>query len=91
MKRTVEFTVNIDVEIDEAKFTDEFMKEFSESFYKFKKLEYHIEHLAYQELAGLVTGHANQFIEGYGPIDRMGIKISDLECIYTHVQEHQDA
>lgn len=74
MKRTVEVLFTIDVEIDESKFDEKFMKEFRESFFNFNTIEEHIEHLG--QLAVRGVAHDN-FIEGYGHPDEMGIVFTE--------------
>lgn len=84
VKRTVYLTVEIDVEIDEDKFTPEFMAEYRESFSKYDTLEEHIEQLAYNGVRDEPMPGA--FIEGYGPMDEMGIKLSEPRFIETSIQ-----
>ena len=76
MKRIVEVMQSVEVEIDESKFTPEFMAEFRESFYQFRTIERHIEHLAQLEARGL----SRDFIEGYGPAEDFGIKMRVIDC-----------
>ncbi|EIM25696.1 hypothetical protein [Microvirga lotononidis] len=71
MKKTVEVTMIVEVEVDESKFTPEFMREFRESFYDFHEVEDHIMHIAQLEARGLLSP---RFTEGYGPLADMGIK-----------------
>lgn len=73
---TVEITVT--VTIDESKFTDQFMREFRESFYPFITIQEHKEHLAQMYARGLINNHS--FIEGYGPAKDMGISF-DKESV----------
>jgi hypothetical protein len=76
MKRTVEVTAYVEVEIDESKFTPEFMETFRAGFFPFHTVEEHIEHLAQLKARGVI-GWEPHFAEGYGRLDEMGIKISD--------------
>lgn len=71
MKREVQ--VYLEVEVDETKFTPEFMSEFRESMYDFDTIDDHIEHLAQMYARGVFDAFTN-FIEGYGAPDDMGIK-----------------
>lgn len=71
MKREVEVCFVVEVEIDETKFTEEWMKEFRKNFYPFYTLEDHIEHIAQLEAREILTP---VFVEGYGPLKSMGIK-----------------
>ena len=79
VKRTASVTVvhTIDIEIDESKFTEEFMEEFRGYFYPFFDLEYHIEHIGQLQARGVIDLEFNpkEFIEGYGPANEMGIKL----------------
>jgi len=78
MKKTVLVTQEVEVEIDESKFSPEFMKEFRESFYPFQTMDQHIEHLAQMEARGVI--HNDNFIEGYGKPSDMGISIHIDSC-----------
>ena len=71
MKRTVIVTLTVEVEVDEDKFTPEFMAEFRDSFYNFYTISRHIEHIAQLEARGLLFP---SFTEGYGPLADFGIK-----------------
>jgi len=77
MKRTVRVIQEVEVEVDESKFTPEFMEMFRGVFFNFDTIEEHIEHLAQLE-ARSVYG---EFIEGYGNRSEMGIsmKVTGLE------------
>ena len=75
MKRTVKTTLFADVTVDETKFTPEFMAEFRKTFYDFKTMDDHIQHLGQLFSRGLCDDFS--FIEGYGPAKDMGIKFSD--------------
>ena len=76
MKATVRISQNIDVEIDETKFTSEFMQEFRERFDNFTSLELeaHIKHLAQLYARGLTY---YDFIKGYGDPEDFGIKFDE--------------
>ena len=78
MKRTVIVTQEVEVEVDETKFSPEFMTEFRESFYPFQTIDKHIEHLAQMEARGVI--HGDSFIEGYGNPRDMGISIRIESC-----------
>jgi hypothetical protein len=71
MKRTVEVRFVVDVEMDDSKFTPEFMEEFRKTFFDFETLDEHACHLA--QLAAREVLDEN-FTEGYGPLKGMGIK-----------------
>lgn len=71
MKREVTITIGVEVEIDEAKFTPEFMQEFRRSLYNFRCIEDHVEHLGQLAARGILP---LDFIEGYGAPADFGIK-----------------
>jgi hypothetical protein len=77
MRKTVILTSYVDIEVDETKFTDEFMVDFRQSFYEFNTLDDHLAHLA-----RLADGNnfylLSKFIEGYGEPDDFGIKIHGI-------------
>ena len=72
MKKNVVVTMTVSVEVDESKFTDEYMRIFREVFYDFDTIDDHIMHLAQLEARGLLDDE-NQ--EGYGKLSSMGIKV----------------
>lgn len=75
MKRQVAVTFVAEVEVDETKFTPEFMAEFRQSFYNFQTIDRHIEHIG--QLA--VRDILRDFTEGYGPISDFGIKAKVID------------
>jgi hypothetical protein len=80
IKKTVKVTQYVEVEVDEAKLNDEFMKEFSSYMFE-ADIDEHFRHLAAQEAQGFIPTK-DYFLEGYGPLNEMGIsmKVTDLEC-----------
>ena len=76
------FTVNqtISVEVDESKFTPEFLKAFREQIYELETLDDHLEFLAEKYATGRIQGYPSEFVEGYGKLGDMGIKLRQLEC-----------
>lgn len=81
-KFTVQVSQLVEVELDETKFTEQFMSEFRESFYSYYTLEEHAEHIAQLIARGVIeTGFGGVFIEGYGPCAEMGIdgRVIDTE------------
>jgi len=79
MKKIIRVSVDVEVTVDEAKFTEQFMEEFRQSFYPFGTIEEHIEHLAQLTSMAIIpeTKHwTDSFIEGYGPAEDMGILTS---------------
>jgi hypothetical protein len=71
MKRQVAVTQVVEVEVDENKFTEEWMTEWRQTFYPFRSVDRHIKHIAQLEARG---GLSKDFTEGYGPLADMGIK-----------------
>jgi len=69
-------TQEIEVTVDETKFSEKFMQEFRDSFYQFDDLDAHIKHLAQLEARGFVP-FDNSFIEGYGWSKDMGISFKN--------------
>jgi hypothetical protein len=69
----VEVLQEVEVRLDETKFTPQFMQEFRDSFYSFTTLEDHAEHLAQLGARDLIS--LDGFIEGYGIAKDMGISI----------------
>ena len=83
MKKIVVVTQRIEVTIDEAKFDEEFLQEFRESFYPFNTVDDHIEHLAQLFARGIAYDSPTCFIEGYGEARDLGI---EFEIIDTDVE-----
>lgn len=69
----------VSVEVDETKFTPDFMKAFAETFYDFQSIDDHRRHLA-QLVARGVIGLRPDFIEGYGNPSDFGIRFKDGDC-----------
>ena len=78
---TVLVTQEIEVELDEAQFTEEFMEEFRASFFGYSTIEEHAEHIAQLQARGIIDleGRATEFVEGYGPSEEMGINTRILD------------
>lgn len=65
INKTVRITQDIEVGIDETKFTPEFYKQFSEvMFDSCKTLDDHIKYIAELEARGVLQ--LSNFVEGYG-------------------------
>lgn len=85
MKKQVGVIKTVEVEVDESKFTDEFMEEFRKYFYDFDDIDDHIEYIANLAVNGAFDSF-KPFIEGYGEPHEMGIKANivdtytDIEC-----------
>lgn len=82
MKKVVTVIQNIEVEVDETKFTPQFMEEFrSYMFSHFDTLDDHIRHIAQLHARGVIDASSSgEFIEGYGPIEEFGIKAQSIWC-----------
>jgi len=74
MKTLVEVTQTVEVEVDESKFNDEFMREYRRQFYPWMSIKDHVKHIAQMEARGLLPFAEDGFVEGYGPMTEMGIK-----------------
>lgn len=73
MRQTYRVEQYVTVEVDEDKFTPEFMEEFRASFYPYGTVEDHMQSLAILFSSG-VYGPLTNFIEGYGNPADFGIK-----------------
>lgn len=78
MKATVVVTQTIEVEVDETKFTPEFMAEFREHFYNFHTMKEHVGHLGQLYARDLVDEYTI-FIEGYGDVKKLGIVFNAID------------
>lgn len=74
-KFTVRVETYIDVEVDETKFTPEFMEKFREYFFPFQSIEEHVGHLGACFANKMISGDG--FIEGYGEAKDFGLKFTD--------------
>ena len=61
--------------------TEEFMAEFRHNFFDFDTIDDHIKHLAYLGVRQDV-GY-DYFIEGYGPSNEMGLKVTEVDSDIT--------
>lgn len=71
MKRTVKVERWVDVTVDDAKFTPEFMTEFRKHFYDFRTVEDHMLHLGQLRARGMID--LNRPVEGYGMLSDFGV------------------
>lgn len=77
-------TREVEVTLDETKFTDEFMQEFRDNFFNITSLEGHAAHLGWVHATGVEdldyspTSTYPPFIEGYGPANEMGIRVQTI-------------
>ena len=73
----IRVTSEVAVELDESKFTDEFMRDFRESFYEHYTLQDHAKYIAQLAAREILD---ERFIEGYGPASGMGI-VARVLCV----------
>jgi len=85
VEKTFNVIQEVKVQVDESKFTEEYLKVFRECFYDFEDINDHMEHLAQGYARGLWDG--NSFIEGYGNAKDMGIQFSSDEAEVEEVDE----
>jgi len=79
MTRRVVVEQIVTVDVDESKFTEEFMQSFRDDFYPFVSIDEHLELLGSMFARGLVS-ETSTFIEGYGDPREMGIKFAGDRC-----------
>ena len=72
MKRIIEVVHTIEVELDEEKFTEEFMAEFRSYITPLFTIDEHAEYLASRYASGDIDEWG--FVEGYGEAKEFGIK-----------------
>lgn len=75
--KTVEVRQTLNITVDETKFTEEWMEEFRSYMYRFRTLDEHIMHIA--QCAARFDMNENDFLEGYGILKDMGIKIKFID------------
>ena len=75
MKKVVQITHYIEVEIDENKLTQEFNEQFNKTIGFIDTPEEHLVHIA-NYFAQFDEPYRNYFLEGYGPMNEMGIKVN---------------
>lgn len=80
MKKNVTVTFDINIEVDETKFTNEYMETFRKYFYEFETIEEHIQHLAKLEARWMLEDS-----EGYD-IRGMGIK-AQIMNVETEIED----
>lgn len=76
MKVTVE--QDLEITVDESRFTPEFLQGFKESFYPCETIEDHVEFIAESFAQGVVRSDAD-FLEGYGVLRDFGIRVKREE------------
>lgn len=85
MKMLIEVMQEIEVEVPDSLFTDQFMSDFRESFYPFDDPRDHFKHLAQLRARGLAT--EDSFVEGYGVASSLGIKFKIVGQSESVLQE----
>jgi hypothetical protein len=73
-KFEVEVIQTVEVEFDLDKFTQEIRDEFNETMFKVDTLSGYAEHIGQLAARGLINGPSD-FVEGYGRLGEVGIKI----------------
>jgi len=77
--RKVIVEVDVKVTLDPTKFTAEFNAEFDRQITPYEgDLDEHAKHLAGLFAEGIIQGSSDEFVEGYGPLGQMGIKLERL-------------
>lgn len=77
--RKVIVEVDVKVTLDPTKFTDEFNAEFDHQITPYEgDLDEHAKHLAGLFAEGIIHGEPDEFVEGYGRLGDMGIKLERL-------------
>lgn len=72
-KYEVKISRTVIVEVDEEKFTEEFMEEFRKLFYPFTSIGDHAAFIGKSYMNYVVTS-ADDFLEGYGELSDFGVK-----------------
>lgn len=83
----------VKVDLDETKFTPEFMAQFAGSISDFDCIEQHAEHigqLAAREVHSFSPYNRKEFVEGYGPIGDFGIVAEVVETEIEHGASPED-
>ena len=75
MTRTVTVTQEIEVKVDESKFTPEFLEAFKRHFFPLNDIDDHIKFIAESHARGIVGNFKSDFLEGYGRLDDFGISV----------------
>lgn len=81
----VEVTQEVEVVIDEDEYTEDDLESFREDFYDFMDYEDHAQHLAQLRARGRISDRDDEFVEGYGPLDAVGISVQKVHPIQVEV------
>lgn len=82
MKKTYTVETIVTVEVDESKFTPEFLHSFSSAITPLDDVDEHMGSLAEAFAIGQISGYPKEFVEGYGELESMGIVLK-RECTDT--------
>jgi hypothetical protein len=79
--KTITVFVNVEVEvtIDESAFTPELIKKYAEDLRPLPDIEAHVDFLAELAALGKISGDPEEFVEGYGRLGDMGIRVSVVD------------
>ena len=86
MRYTVTVSQLVDIDLDESKFTPEFIEEYKNSFYPYTDIEDHAGHLAQLCARGLL----GEFVEGYGTAKDFGIKAEVVDSDISVLWKQED-
>lgn len=78
IKFEVEVIQTVEVELDLDKFTQKVRDNFEATIHKAPELEDHARFIGTHVAMGCITGR-NEFVEGYGKLQEVGVKFSDIE------------
>lgn len=78
MKCFVQVLTNVEIELDETKFTPQWISDFRRIMYPFEDITAHAEHIAQLATRGMLN---KDFTEGYGRLADMGIKAKIMDQI----------
>jgi hypothetical protein len=78
MKKNYTVTTTVSVQLDESKFTPEFLREYQETIHDLPDIEAHRKNLAELYATGRIGNYGT--VEGYGKLSDMGIRCEMLAC-----------
>ena len=85
MRKKIHVTIEVDISVDETKFTDPFINEFRQKFYPLDYLNDHICNLSEQYALGYISP-SDSIIEGYGKPENFGIKFHSKDVENVEIQ-----
>jgi hypothetical protein len=77
MTKTITVIQEIEVTVDESRFTAEFMENFSRYFHGLESIEEHMQFIAKCRARGFVVS-SSEFLEGYGKLSDFGISFGNV-------------